>query len=128
MLLIIIPASLMFIYSYMMINHELLFEFHRYSILPIIECIGVFCLFKTSKFLNNPSNISTKFISSVAVCSYGMYLIHSQMIMFVRKILHISFNFALDYIILFFVGFVLSWIVIYALSKIPVLVDYVGVK
>ena len=128
LLLIIMPAILMFVYSLFIANPVDLFEFHRYSILPIIECVGVFCLFKTSSRLNNPSNVTSKVISSIAMCSYGMYLIHSQMIMFVRKILHISFNFPINYFILFFVGFVLSWFVIYALSKIPILDDYVGVK
>lgn len=126
--LIVIPALLMFVYSFMMVNQVVMFEFHRYSILPIIECVGVFCLFKTSKYLNNPSNTTVKLVSSISICSYGMYLIHSQIIMFVRKILHISFNFTLDYLILFTAGFIISWFIIYLLSKIPYLDEFVGVK
>jgi hypothetical protein len=48
--------------------------------------------------------------------------------MVVRKILHISFGFVGDYVVLFAVGFVLSWIIIYVLSKMPVLDELIGVK
>ena len=128
LLLIIIPPILMFIYSWGMINQDILFKFHRYSILPVIESIGVFCFFKTNNFLNHISPILIKIITSISTCSYGMYLIHSQIILFVRKILHISFNFTINYIILFLAGFIFSWIIIYLLSKIPFLDDFVGVK
>jgi surface polysaccharide O-acyltransferase-like enzyme len=126
--LIIIPAVFMMIYSYAMVDAEILFVFHRYSILIMIEAVGVFCLFKTSSFLNHPGNGVKKVVSSIAVCSYGMYLIHSQMIMVTRKILHLSLGFSLDYLVLFIVGFVFSWIIIYILSRIPVIGSFVGVE
>ncbi|MBQ2830936.1 acyltransferase [Methanobrevibacter sp.] len=126
--LIIVPAIVMFVYSCSVVDTNILFTFHRYAILPIIEVIGVFCLFKTSKYLNNPNDFIKRFVSSIAMCSYGMYLIHSQLIMVFRKVLHVSFNFTIDYLILFFVGFILSWFIIYILSKIPYVNEFVGVK
>lgn len=127
-ILIILPAAIMFAYSYSVVNSDILFVFHRYSILVMIEAVGVFCLFKSAKSINNLPGSFTNAISSIAVCSYGMYLIHSQIIMVVRKVLHLSFNFTLDYIILFIAGFIVSWIIIYILAKIPFLNDFIGVK
>lgn len=127
-ILIIIPSLIMLIYSYLVVNTSILFVFHRYSLLVVLVSIGVFCLFKsTDKFSNFPDSIR-KGISSIALCSYGMYLIHGQIIMVVRKMLHLSFNFALDYIILFIAGFIISWIIIYVLAKIPLLNELIGVK
>ena len=118
----------MMIYSYSVADTKILFVFHRYSILVMMEAIGVFCLFKSSSFLNNPGEGIKKILSSIAMCSYGMYLIHSQLIMVTRRILDISLSFSLEYILLFLVGFVFSWIIILILSKIPFIDDYIGVK
>lgn len=127
-ILIIIPSLIMLIYSYLVVNTSILFVFHRYSLLVVLVSIGIFCLFKsTDKFSNFPDSIR-KGISSIALCSYGMYLIHGQIIMVVRKMLHLSFNFPLDYIILFIAGFIISWIIIYILAKIPLLNELIGVK
>lgn len=127
-ILIIIPSLIMLIYSYLVVNTNILFVFHRYSLLVVLVSIGIFCLFKsTDKFGNFPDSIR-KGISSIALCSYGMYLIHGQIIMVVRKMLHLSFNFVLDYIILFIAGFIISWIIIYVLAKIPLLNELIGVK
>lgn len=127
-LLVVIPAVVMTIYSYSVVDTKILFTFHRYSIPVIMEAIGVFCLFKTCNFLNSPNEIIGKIVSSIAMCSYGMYLIHSQIIMVFRKILHVSFNFTLEYIVLFLVGFVLSWIIICILSKLPYIDEFIGVR
>ena len=127
-ILTILPAALMLVYSLCVIDSNILFEFHRYSILPIAEAVGIFCLFKTSTYLNNPDKHVKTVVSSIAMCSYGMYLTHSQIIMIVRKVLHISFDFTITYLILFFTGFIMSWLLILLLSKIPIINDYVGVK
>lgn len=126
LILIVVPSILMFIYSYGIMGTEMMFVFHRYSIPVMMEAIGVFCLFKTTPSLNDPRNQVKSVVSSVAVCSYGMYLIHSQMIMVTRRIFHM--NFAFDFIVFFIVGFILSWLVIYVLAKIPIIDDYIGVK
>lgn len=127
-ILIIVPAILMLLYSYSIVNSTILFVFDRYSLPVMIEAIGVFCLFKSSSRVNNLPVSFNKIITSIAFCSYGMYLIHSHIIMVVRKVLHISFNFTADYIILFIAGFVMSWAIIYILAKLPLLDDFVGVK
>ena len=128
LLFIIIPAILMMLYSYSVADSKILFVFHRYSFLVMVEAIGVFCLFKSSSILNNPRAGVKKAVVSIAMCSYGMYLIHSQLIMVTRKILHLSLGFSLEYLLLFIVGFVVSWIIISILSKIPFIDDYIGVK
>lgn len=124
--MILLPAIIMVIYSLSVVDNSILFVFHRYSFLVMIEAIGVFCLFKTINL--NLSGTFKNIVSSIALCSYGMYLIHSQMIMVVRKILHVHSNFVLTYLILFIVGFLVSWIIIYILAKIPFIDDYIGVK
>ena len=124
--MILVPAIIMVIYSLSVVDNRILFVFHRYSFLVMIEAIGVFCLFKSINL--NLSGTFKNIVSSIALCSYGMYLIHSQMIMVVRKILHVHSNFVLTYLILFIVGFLVSWIIIYILAKIPFIDDYIGVK
>ena len=128
LIFIIVPSILMMAYSYSVVDTKILFVFHRYSILVMMEAIGVFCLFKTNSFLNNPGNGLKKVVSSIAMCSYGMYLIHSQLIMVTRKIFHLSLGFSAEYILLFIVGFIFSWIIIYILSRMPFIDDYIGVK
>lgn len=127
-ILIIVPAIAMLAYSCSVADKSILFEFHRYSLPVIVEVTGVFCLFKTSGRLNNIPVSLKNFISSVAICSYGMYLIHSQIIMIFRKIFHLSFGFLGNYIILFVAGFMLSWLIIYILAKIPFIDEFIGVK
>lgn len=126
--LIVVPAIIMFVYSYSVADTRVLFVFHRYSILVMMEAIGVFCLLKSSSILNNPGDNIKRVVSSVAMCSYGMYLIHSQLIMVARRILHLSLSFPLEYLILFAVGFVFSWAIILILGKIPVIDEYIGIK
>lgn len=127
-IMIILPSITMLIYSYVVVRTSILFVFHRYSLLVVIVAIGVFCLFKSSNRVNGASGKIAGGASSIAMCSYGMYLIHSQMIMVVRKIIHSSSNFILDYALLFIVGFVLSWVIIYVLAKMPIVNDLIGVK
>ena len=127
-LLIVISSISMLIYSYLVVDSRILFVFHRYSLLVVIDTIGIFCLFKSSGIINGASGKITRVISSIAMCSYGMYLIHSQIMMVTRKIFHLSSNFIFDYLLLFFVGFALSWLIIYFLAKIPFVNDLIGVK
>jgi surface polysaccharide O-acyltransferase-like enzyme len=128
LILIVMSSVLMFSYSYIVADTSVLFSFHRYSILEIVEVIGVFCLFKCSSYMNNPNDIVRRAISSIAMCSYGMYLIHSQIMMAFRKLLHIHLNFLEEYVFLFLVGFMMSWIIIHVLSKVPILDEYAGAE
>lgn len=127
-ILIILPSIVMLLYSYSVVGTNILFVFHRYSLLVVILSIGVFCFFKSSSFINDSSGKITTSISSIAFCSYGMYMIHSQLMMVTRKIFHLSSNFIFDYLVLFAVGFFISWFIIYVLSKIPIVDDLIGVK
>lgn len=126
--LIIIPSIMMLIYAYTLVHVDLLFIFERYSLPVTLVAMGVFCLFKNTESINHVAAPVRKAISSVALCSYGMYLIHGQMMMVARKIFHLSSNYIFDFLVLFAVGFIFSWLIIYVLSKIPIVNDLIGVK
>lgn len=125
--LVIVPTISMLLYAYSLIDVDILFIFERYSVPVMLVAAGVFCLFKNSERLNNIPNSLKNIIVSISVCSYGMYLIHSQIMMVIRKIMYLPQNYWLDFAILFLGGFVFSWIIIYVLSKIPVLNEFIGV-
>lgn len=127
-ILIVVSSVVMLLYSYSVVNSNILFVFHRYSLLVVLLSIGVYCFVKSSTIVNNASGIMSNAISSIAMCSYGMYLIHSQLIMVTRKIFHLSSNFIFDYILLFLVGFLLSWLIMIILAKIPIINELIGVK
>ena len=127
-ILIILSSVIMLLYSYSVASNNILFVFHRYSLPVVILAIGVFCFFKTSKLIDHASGNVANMVSSVAMCSYGVYLIHSQIIMITRRMLHLSSNFLSDYLILFLMGFLLSWLVIFVLAKIPIINELIGVK
>lgn len=127
-ILIIVSSIAMLIYSYSVVSSNILFVFHRYSLLVVLLSVGVFCLFKNSNAINNASGGIVNVVSSIALCSYGIYLIHSQIIMATRRIFSLSSNFLFDYLMLFIVGFFLSWFIIYVLAKIPIVDKLIGVK
>jgi surface polysaccharide O-acyltransferase-like enzyme len=126
--LVILPSIIMILYAYTMVEVDVLFIFQRYSVPVMLVAVGIFCLFKNSKSLNSLPQSCKSVISSVALCSYGMYLIHSQIIMIIRKIIPLPPNYVLDFIVLFIGGFVFSWIIIYILAKIPIIDEFIGVK
>ncbi len=129
LLMIIIPAVIMVVYSYSMLDTTMFFKFNRYSILMIIEVTGVFCLFKCSSLLKNPNRYFKKFITAVAACSYGMYLTHCMFIYALGKLLPrgVLGHFA-TYTFLLLSAFFGSLALIYILGKIPVVSDFVGIK
>ena len=121
--LVIIPSALMVMYAYALVDIDLLFIFERYSIPVMLVAAGVFSLFKNSKRLDNIPEKFKSVISSIAICSYGMYLTHGQIMMVIRKIIPMPANYPMDFIILFIGGFFLSWIVIFIMAKIPLIKD-----
>ena len=128
-LLIIIPALLMVIYGYYVLDSTLFFRFDRYSIFMLVEATGVFCLFKCSDILKNPNSYFKKFVGVIATCSYGMYLTHNIFIYLISiftKGYHIPFS--MLYALIFCGSFFGSLILIYALGQIPVIKDFVGIK
>lgn len=127
-ILIIVPSIAMLLYSYTVVSSDILFVFHRYSLLVVLLAVGVFCFFKSSNTVNHASGKIATAISSIAMCSYGMYLIHSQIVMVTRRAFHLSSNFLFDYALLFVVGFLFSWLVIIVLAKIPIVKELIGVK
>ena len=128
-LMIILPMFIMLYYSYDVLGTEQFFKFNRYSILPIIEVTGVFCLFKCSQRLKNPNEYFRRFITAVAACSYGMYLTHCMFIHFLGKLAYKSMlSMPEIYILLLLSAFFGSLSLIYILKEIPFLQDYIGIK
>ena len=56
LILIAVSSIVMMAYSYAVADRTVLFVFNRYSLLVMLEAVGVFCLFKSASFLNNPGN------------------------------------------------------------------------
>lgn len=129
LLMIIIPATIMVVYSYSLLDTQMFFKFDRYSILLLIEVTGVFCLYKCSGLLENPNKYFKKFVVRVATCSYGMYLTHCSFIYVFGKIAPLKLiPPSVAYIVLLCVGFFGSLILIELLGKVPVVKDYIGIK
>lgn len=126
----------LFILSYMMSSVEGIYSFDRYSILFAIEVCGLFLLFKNFNklnihigFLENPNGIFRKSIFSIAKYSYGIYLIHSAVLLIVKLKLK-QYDLAyMQFIVLLFLGVLfVSWAVMAILNRIPYLNQVIGAK
>ena len=128
-LMIFIPVIIKCIYCYMVYDSGKLFIFDRYSILVIIQVIGIYCLFKKSDYLKNPGKIVKAAVTSVAACSYGMYLCHNLIRGISYEYVKLgSFSFPVEFLTSLAITFFLSWGIVYLLGKIPYISDYAGVK
>lgn len=129
LLMIIVPMLVMLVYSFYVLNTEVLFTFNRYSILLLIEVTGVFCLFKCSERFKNPNVHFKKLVTAIATCSYGMYLTHCMLIHLIGKFLplYVQGYFA-SYVILLSGALFGSLILIYTLGKVPIVNDWIGIK
>lgn len=127
--LIVIANAVMFAYSYSVLDTQIIYTFHRYSVLEICAAAGVFCLFKSGEYIKNPNDNLKRVTESLSVCSYGIYLLQGQILAVLRKVLPFGkIGFCAEYVLLFAVALSLSWIVIRILARIPYLDEFVGVK
>ena len=108
------------------------------SLFVVLASVGVFLIFKryahycetnsTSLFGRLHSKIENgragNLILSLSVCSYGIYLVHSIISRCIKQM--ITINSLKQVPMLFIVITILSWLIIYALSKIPVLDKFSG--
>lgn len=108
------------------------------SLFIVIASIGVFIMFKhyahycetnsTSLLGRLHSRIENGFLGrailSISLCSYGMYLLNSLLYKCIKHIITIN---TLKIMPLLFIGVaVMSWLIVYALSKVPVLDKFSG--
>ena len=124
-LLLFIASVGAYIYmDYNLINMGPLYQ----NITNVFMGIGLFVFIeyidKLNIFKNIQDNLIGKFITSISVCSYGMYFDHFLLIILLEPF-GIHSNKHILLILVLFV--VVSWLIIYILSKIPYLKRVCGV-
>ena len=82
---IVISTLLLLLMPYMFSTADKYYVFNRFSILVVIEAIGIFTLLKNLNWEADSSSILYKAVFSIAKYSYGIYLNH-QFIIFVVMI------------------------------------------
>ena len=130
--LIIASSLLMIGISYMFSSTTTMYKFDRYSITIAFEVIGIVILFKNFEKFNlklDKLNFIKKYVFSLAKYSYGIYLIHSIILLVLVltapfEILH----YKLSIIYLFLGTAVISWIVMAVLNRIPYVNQLIGAK
>lgn len=107
-------------------NYLVGFQSNSMSIVSVVMAAGLFLFIKyLGEYNSLKKNLVGKFIASVGVCSYGMYFTH---IIVVRPFL-VFFNQQSFLVagIVFIVVLLVSWLVVYIFSKIPVIKRFSGV-
>ena len=137
--LVVISCVLEVFISYHLSAPRSFYLFDRYSILPTIEVIGVFLLFKNAgkfniniNFFNNPKGIFRKSISSLAKYSYGLYLFHKFVLVFIfeafKHFKNIMAHATLTILLVLVLTVLVSWLVIDLLNRIPNMGKFIGAK
>lgn len=132
-LLMIVGCGLSIIYSFIHSTGTEFFYLGRYSIFMVIEVMGIFLLFKN---LSNKSpslymgenSVFKKAAESIAKYSYGMYLIHRIVIVFVFYYIKSTTQFFDAVFLLFISSLILSWIIMAVLNRVPYLNQMIGAK
>lgn len=108
------------------------------SLFVVLASVGLFLMFKRYSHWceNNPTSAPArlhsriengragKIVLTLSVCSYGMYLLNSLLYRVIDKAFDIS---QLRYLpVVFIVVLFLSWLIVYVLSRIPVLDKFSG--
>lgn len=140
--IVFIVVSLVIIYS---ICFQLLDDIQYLTLLPVIQSSSFYLLFKscdgyahenntslTKKFVSFVTNSKIgQIVTSVSICSYGMYLTHYFVIWVVRitnnqtNILDVRSPFKWIPLV-FLIAFLFSWSLIWVFSKIPYLKEVSG--
>ncbi len=143
--LIVLSSCLMLLFSYLLSTDSSFYNFNRYSILTSIEVIGVFILFKNFNkfnpdFLSNENSylykvfvdkdsIFKRFVFTLAKYSYGIYLIHTVMLIIIYRTISIGhFSYTSYFLTLFVLDVIISILVMSILSRIPHVKNWIGAK
>lgn len=95
------------------------------NVITLLMTSGLYIFVKYLNKLDSPNDKIKKAITSISICSYGMYFTH---IIVVRPfLLYFNHHSVLESGIIFFVVCFVSWLVIYIFSKIPYLKKVCGV-
>lgn len=128
-LLILLSSAIMLICSYLFFDGNFFKTFDRYSILNIIEVIGIFCLFKTSSIFENPNRHFKTITEKIAKTSYGIYLIHGPIMKLLVEFLPINIiGFKLELVLIITLSIAISYILVTLISRISFLEEFSGSK
>lgn len=127
---IVISTLLMLLISHMFSTADKYYVFNRFSILVVIEVIGIFTLLKNLNWEVDSSSIFYKAIFSIAKYSYGIYLNHQFFMFIVMVVLNEFINIGPCYylLILFICTLVGSWGLLAILNRIPYVNRVIGAK
>lgn len=132
---LILGAFLLMFISYLYSDVNSFYIFKRYSILLVIEVIGIFCTFKTfpklnfnSKIINSLDSIFRKSVFSIAKYSYGIYLIHMVVLNFLIIFFANYFGYTTKVVFLLVMTLIISWGILAVLNRVPYLNQVIGAK
>lgn len=127
-MLILIPAAILMIMSYINSSPTYMASPHRYSIWLCLEVSGIFLLFRNTDFNINMDGIPYKIIFALAKYSYGIYIFHYSVIMFLMRNLIIHVNHSLYMVIIFVLTVAICITIMSILNRIPYLNQVIGAK
>lgn len=96
------------------------------SVPVVFMSIGVFIFFKEYVSKIALSGRSIKIIASISSCTLGMYLLHAFVLerLYNFGLTTLSFHPLLSVLVLSVAGFLISWLIVFILRKIPVVRKY----
>lgn len=127
-LLIVVPAVITMILSYINSSPTYLAYPHRYSILLCLEASGIFLLFRNTEFNIDKDGILYKIIFALAKYSYGIYIFHYSVIMYLMRNVIIHVNHSLYMVIIFVLTVSVCIIIMSIMNRIPYLNNVIGAK
>lgn len=127
-LLIIVPAAILMILSYINSSPTYMAYPHRYSIILCLEVAGIFLLLRNTEFNINEEGIIYKIIFAISKYSYGIYLFHYSLMMFLMRNVIIHVNHSLYMVIIISLTLGLSVAIMGILNRIPYLNEVIGAK
>ena len=126
-LLIIIPAIILMILTYIRSSPDAMICCNRYSVFLAVEVAGVFLLFRNLVTNINHNGIVYKFVFALAKYSYGIYLFHNFVIYRLFGILKGMYTPVLMVVLLVSVIFI-CLAVMALLNRVPYLNQIIGAK
>ena len=126
--LILIPASILMIKSYLLSSPTYMAYPHRYSLWLCLEVAGIFLLFRNTDFHINEDGILYRIIFALAKYSYGIYIFHYSVMLYLMRNLIIHVNHSLYMVIIISLTLGISVAIMSILNRIPYLNRIIGAK